>query len=180
MPRVRLRFSALALVGVTAVVLAAPVAAPAVTRTVEYGQPGAAQMPAVRGWWNPNGGTLRMPSRHVSRTPQSPQPQTICADYTLFRFTAAYYEEPWAYEASRHWCVRATGPGRAVVPKWNYSAFAYSSYTLSVAITWRVTGGPQLASAHYDYVLVKDYRCQTKNCSSAVRYQGVSGIRFDS
>jgi hypothetical protein len=180
MSRLRLCLPAAALVAVTAATLAAPAAAPAVTRIVEYGQPGPAQMPAVRGWWNPNGGRLRIPSRHVSRTRQSPQAQTICAEYLLYKFTASYYEEPWAFQDSRRWCRRVPAQGRATFPTWNYSAFAYSSYTLTVSISWRVTGADRLRRAQYDYNLVKDYRCETKNCKSAVRYRGVGSIRFES
>jgi hypothetical protein len=182
MSRFRLRLSAGALIAVTAAILAVPTAAPAVIRTVDYGQPGRAQMPAVRGWWNPNGGTLRVPSRHVSRTSprQSPQTQTICAEYRLYKFTASYYEEPWAFQDSRRSCVHAAARHRAVFPTWNYSALAYSSYSLSVEVTWRLEGGSPLSRAEYDYNLVKDYRCQTGNCTSAIRYKGVGSIRFDS
>jgi len=180
MSRLRPCLCAVALAGVSAATLAAPPAASAVIRTVEYGQPGAAQMPAVRGWWNPNGGRLRIPSRHVSRTTQSPLPQTICAEYLLYRFTASYYEEPWAFEDSKRWCRSVPAQRRATFPTWNYSALAYSSYTLTVSISWRVTGADRLSRAQYDYDLVKDYRCETKNCKSAVRYLSVGSIRFDS
>ena len=160
--------------------LAAAAPAPAVTRSVEYGTPGAAEMPAVRGWWNPNGGTLRIPSRHVARAPGASQPQTICAEFTLYRFTSEYYVAPWAFDASRRWCRRADPRQRALFPAWRFSALAYSSYTLSVAITWRVSGGDRLSSAVYDYDEVADYRCQTGNCVSALRFGGVGSIRFDS
>jgi hypothetical protein len=180
MSRLRPCLCAAALAGVTAASLAAPAAAPAVTRTVEYGQPGAAQMPAVRGWWNPNGGRLRIPSRHVSPTTQSPQPQTICAEYLLYKFTPSFYEEPWAFQDSRRWCRRVPAGRPATFPIWKYSAPAYSSYTLTVWVSWRVTGGDRLSSAQYDYNLVKDYHCETKNCESAIRYRGVGSIRFES
>jgi hypothetical protein len=166
--------------GVAAVMLAAPSAASAVTRTVDYGRPGAAEMPAVRGWWNPDGGTLRIPSRHVSPTTQSQQAQTICLELTLFRFTAEFYEQPWAFDESRRRCVRTTPQRRARFPAWRNSVLAYSSYHLNVEITWRVTGGSRLSSALYDYDLVSDYRCQTKNCASAIRYLRVGSIRFES
>jgi hypothetical protein len=169
-----------ALAAVAAAALGTASTASAVTRTVDYGQPGAAQMRAVRGWWNPNGGTLRMPSRYISRTTQSPRTQTICAELTLYRFTAEYYNEPWAYEASRRWC-RVAAPGRrAHFPTWRFSALAYSSYNLNVTITWSVRRGAGLASALYDYDLVGDYRCETRNCVSALRHGGVASIRFDS
>jgi hypothetical protein len=180
MSRFRLCLCTGAVAGVTAATLAAPAAAPAVIRTVEYGQPGAAQMPAVRGWWNPNGGRLLIPSRHVSRTLQSPQMQTICVEYALYKFTASYYEEPWAFDDSRQRCRRAAAGQRATFPRWNFSALAYSSYTLTVAVTWRTSGGLRLSRAQYDYNLVKDYRCETRNCKSAIRYRGVGSIRFDS
>jgi hypothetical protein len=175
-----LRLFAPALAGVVTAMLMAPSTAPAITRTIDYGQPGPAQMRAVRGWWNPNGGTLRMPARHVSRTSTSPETQTICTVFTLYRFTSEYYEEPWAFEDSSRSCATA-GPGqRAHFPTWRYPALAYSSYNLNVSITWRVRGGAPLASALYDYDAVADYRCQTKNCSSALRYAGVASIRFES
>jgi hypothetical protein len=165
---------------VVAAMLAAPPTAPAIMRTVDYGEPGPAQMRALRGWWNPNGGTLRMPARYVSRTGMSPATQTICTRFTLYRFTAEYYEEPWAFEASSRSCATAAPGHRAHFPTWRYSALAYSSYNLNVTITWRVKGGEPMASAVYDYDGVADYRCQTKNCSSAKRYAGIASIRFDS
>ena len=172
-------FSA-ALAAVAIAALAAPATAPAITRTVDYGQPGPAQMRAVRGWWNPDGGRLRVPARYVSRTPMSPRTQTICTEFTLYRFTAEYFDEPWAFEATSRSC-RTTAPGRrAHFPTWRYSALAYSSYNLNVTITWRVKGGEPLAAALYDYDRVADYRCQTRNCSSAIRQRGVASIRFDS
>jgi hypothetical protein len=180
MSRLRLCLPAAALCAVAAASLAAPTVAPAVTRVVEYGQPGPAQMPAVRGWWNPNGGRLRIPSRHVSRTRQSPEAQTICAEYLVYKFTPSFYEEPWGFEDSKRWCRTVPAQRRATFPTWNYSALAYSSYTLTVWVSWRVTGADRLSSAQYDYNLVKDYRCETKNCLSAVRYRGVGSIRFDS
>jgi hypothetical protein len=160
--------------------LGVPSTAAAVTRTVDYGQPGPAQMRAVRGWWNPEGGKLRVSSWYVGRTSLSPEPQTICSTFTLYRFTAEYFEEPWAFEASSRRCVDAAPGKRAHFPTWHYSALAYSSYTLEVTITWRIRGGVPLASALYDYDRVADYRCQTRNCSSAKRYGGVASIRFDS
>jgi hypothetical protein len=169
-----------ALAGVVAAALAAPSAAFAVTRSVDYGRPGRAQMPAVRGWWNPDGGTLRIPARLVSRTLGSPATQTICAELTLYRFTPQYYQGAWAFEATRRWCLRAAPGQRARFPTWRFSALAYSSYTLEVAITWRVAGGARLGSALYAYDGVSDYRCETKNCTSAPRFAGVAGIRFDS
>jgi hypothetical protein len=168
------------LVGALVAALAAPSTAAAVTRTVDYGQPGPAQMRAVRGWWNPDGGKLRVASRYVGRTPLSPQPQTICTTFTLYRFTAEYFEEPWAFEASSRACRHAAPGKRAHFPTWRYSALAYSSYSLEVTITWRVRGGAPLASALYAYDQVRDYRCQTKNCASAKRHGGVASIRFDS
>jgi hypothetical protein len=180
----RSRFPLLAFTGalaaVVATALAAPATAPAITRTVDYGQPGPAQLRAVRGWWNPNGGRLRVPARYVSRTTMSPKTQTICAEFTLYRFTAEYYEQPWAFDDTRRWCVDAAPGRRAHFPTWRYSALAYSSYTLDVTLTWRVRGAERLASALYDYDAVADYRCQTKNCSSALRYARVASIRFDS
>jgi len=158
---------------------AAPSTAAAVTRTVEYGQPGAAQMRAVRGWWNPNGGKLRMPARYVAPSPQSAAPQTICAELTLYRFTADYFNEPWAFDDSSRRCVDAPPGKRAHFPTWRYFALAYSSYNLEVTITWRVRRGPALASALYAYDRVADYRCQTRNCTSAIRH-GQASIRFDS
>ena len=137
-------------------------------------------MPAVRGWWNPNGGTLRIPAREVSRTPESRKTQTICAEFTLYRFTAEYYQEPWAFEATRRRCIDATPRRRARFPTWDYAALPYSSYNLNVTITWRVKNGTRLSSALYDYDRVADYRCQTRNCSSAIRQRGVASIRFDS
>ena len=89
--RLPLRAFSGASAALAAAALAAPATAPAITRTVDYGQPGPAQMRAVRGWWNPNGGRLRMPARYVSRTPMSPRTQTICAEFTLYRFTAEYF-----------------------------------------------------------------------------------------
>jgi hypothetical protein len=178
--RRRLRLCAGMFVAVLLAVLAAAPTAPAVTRSVEYGQPGAAQMPAVRGWWNPYGGTLRVPSRHVSRTNQSPAVQTICVEYNVYKFTPGYYEEPWAFQDSKRRCRHASSPHGATFPRWTYSAQAYSSYSLTVAISWRMKGGTPLSSALYDYDLVTDYRCQTKNCASAIRYRNVAGIRFDS
>jgi hypothetical protein len=169
-----------ALAAVPAATLAAPATAPAITRTVDYGQPGPAQMRAVRGWWNPNGGKLRMPARYVSRTPTSPSTQTICAEFTLYRFTAEYFEEPWAFEATSRSCRTAAPGRRAHFPTWRYSALPYSSYNLNVTITWRVKGGEPLAAALYDYDRAADYRCQTRNCSSAIRQRGVASIRFDS
>jgi hypothetical protein len=169
-----------ALAAVAAAGLAAPATAPALTRTVDYGHPGAAQMRAVRGWWTPNGGTLRVPARYVSRTTMSPRTQTICTEFTLYRFTAGYYEEPWAVEATSRSCATAARGHRAHFPTWRYSALAYSSYNLNVTITWRVKGADRLASALYDYDRVADYRCQTRNCSSALRQRGVASIRFDS
>jgi hypothetical protein len=160
--------------------LAVPSAAPAVTRTIDYGQPGRAQMPAVRGWWNPDGGTLRIPARLVSRTLGSPATQTICAELTLYRFTPQYYQGAWAFDSTRHWCERAAPGHRALFPTWRFSALAYSSYSLNVAITWSVRGGDRLSSALYDYDGVGDYRCETKNCTSAKRFAGLAGIRFDS
>ena len=160
--------------------LAAPAAAPAVTRTIDYGQPGPAQLKALRGWWNPNGGKLRVPSRYVDRTTMSPATQTICAEFTLYRFTAQYFEEPWAFEDSSRRCVDAAPGKRAHFSTWRYFAAPYSSYTLDVTITWRVRGGAPLASALYDYDRIADYRCQTKNCSSKKRYAGVASIRFES
>jgi hypothetical protein len=178
--RLALGLFAAALAGVVTATLVVPSPAPAITRSVEYGQPGAAQMRAVRGRWNPNGGTLRMPARYVSRTSMSPATQTICTAFTLYRFTAEYFEEPWAFEASSRSCATAAPGRRAHFPTWRYSALAYSSYNLNVTITWRVRGGAALASALYDYDLARDYRCETKNCSSAVRQRGVASIRFDS
>jgi hypothetical protein len=175
-PGFRLRLSAAAI----AAMLAVPSAASAVTRTVDYGQPGRAQMPVVRGWWNPDGGTLRIPARHVGRTRESRATQTICADYTLYRFTPQYYQGAWAFDATRHWCERAAPGHQALFPTWRFSALAYSSYSLNVAITWRVTGGDRLSSALYDYDRAGDYRCETKNCTSARRFAGLAGIRFDS
>jgi hypothetical protein len=169
-----------ALAAVAAATLAAPATAPAITRTVDYGQPGPAQMRAVRGWWNPNGGTLRVPARYVSRTTMSPRTQTICTEFTLYRFTAEYFEQPWAFEATSRSCSTAAPGRRAHFPTWRYSALAYSSYNLNVTITWRVKGADRLASALYDYDVVGDYRCQTKNCSSALRHGGIASIRFDS
>ena len=159
--------------------LAVPSTAAAVTRTVEYGQPGVAQMRAVRGWWNPNGGKLRMPARYVAPSPQSAAAQTICTELTLYRFTADYFEEPWAFEDSSRKCVDAPPGKRAHFPTWRYSALAYSSYNLEVTITWRARRGPALASALYAYDRVTDYRCQTGNCASAIRH-GEASIRFDS
>ena len=174
------RLFAPALAGVVTAMLMVPSTALAITRTIEYGRPGPAQMRAVRGWWNPNGGKLRMPARDVSRTSMSPETQTICTEFTLFRFTSEYYDEPWAFEDSSRSCATA-GPGqRAHFPTWRYSALAYSSYNLNVTITWRVRGGAPLAGALYDYDAVVDYRCQTKNCSSALRQRGVASIRFES
>jgi hypothetical protein len=178
--RLRSRLAAAALAGTTVAMLAAPPSAPAVTRSVDYGQPGAAPMRAVRGWWNPNGGTLRIPSREVSRSPQSRETQTICAEFTLYRFTAEYYVAPWAFEATRRRCVDAASRRRARFPTWNYAALPYSSYSLSVTITWRVKGGIRLSKALYDYDRVEDYRCETKNCASALRYAGVASMRFES
>jgi hypothetical protein len=178
--RLPLRAFSGALAAIAAAALAAPATAPAITRTVDYGQPGPAQMRAVRGWWNPNGGTLRMPARYVSRTTMSPRTQTICTEFTLYRFTAEYFEEPWAFEATSRSCETAAPGRRAHFPTWRYSALAYSSYSLDVTITWRVRGGDRLASALYDYDRVADYRCQTRNCSSAIRQRGVASIRFDS
>jgi hypothetical protein len=169
-----------ALAAVAAAALAAPATAPAITRTVDYGQPGPAQMRVVRGWWNPDGGKLRMPARYVSRTPMSPRTQTICTEFTLYRFTAEYFEEPWAFEATKRTCETAPPGRRAHFPTWRYSALAYSSYSLNVTITWRVKGAEPLAAALYDYDRVADYRCQTRNCSSAIRQRGVASIRFDS
>jgi hypothetical protein len=171
---------ALASAGVAVAMLVAPSAAPAITRTIDYGQPGPAQMRAVRGWWNPNGGKLRVPARYVSRTSMSPETQTICTELTLYRFTSAYYEEPWAFDASSRSCATAAPGRRAHFATWRYSALAYSSYALNVTVTWRVRGGAPLASALYDYDAVGDYRCQTKNCSSAQRYGGMASIRFES
>jgi hypothetical protein len=168
------------LLGVLVAALAVPSTAGAVTRTVDYGQPGAAQMRAVRGWWNPNGGKLLMSARYVSRSPQSPATQTICTNFTLYRFTAEYFEEPWAFEHSSRTCVDAAPGKRAHFPTWRYAALAYSSYNLNVTITWRIRGGSPFASALYDYDQVTDYRCQTRNCTSAKRYGGVASIRFDS
>jgi hypothetical protein len=178
--RFSLRAFSGALAAVAAATLAAPTTAPAITRTVDYGQPGPAQMRAVRGWWNPNGGKLRMRARDVGRTAQSPKTQTICTQFTLYRFTPEYYDEPWAFDDSERWCVDAAPGRRAHFPTWRYSALAYSSYNLNVTITWRVKGGERLASALYDYDAVPDYRCQTKNCASAKRHGGVASIRFDS
>jgi hypothetical protein len=178
--RLRPRLAAAALAGLAAAVLAASPDAAAVTRTVDYGQPGAAQMRAVRGWWNPNGGRLRIPSREVGRTPQSRETQTICAEFTLYRFTAEYYVAPWAFEATRRSCVNAAPGHRARFRTWNYAALPYSSYNLGIAITWRVKNGPRLSSALYDYDRVADYRCETRNCASALRYAGVASIRFES
>jgi hypothetical protein len=166
--------------GVAAAALAAPSTAPALTRTVDYGQPGAAQMRSVRGWWNPNGGRLRVASRYVHRTTQSPETQTICTEFTVYRFTPEYFEEPWAFDATKRFCSTAAPGRRAHFPTWRYSALAYSSYNLNVTITWSVKGGAGLASALYDYDVVADYRCATKNCSSALRHGGVASIRFDS
>jgi hypothetical protein len=168
------------LVGALVAALAAPSTAAAVTRTIDYGQPGPAQMRAVRGWWNPDGGKLRVPSRYVGPTPASPQPQTICTELTVYRFTAEYFEEPWAFDDSSRRCVGAAPGRRAHFPTWRYSALAYSSYKLEVTITWRIRGGAPLASALYDYDQVSDYRCQTRNCASAKRHGGVASIRFDS
>ena len=168
------------LAAVAAAALAAPASAPAITRTVDYGQPGPAQMRAVRGWWNPNGGILRMPARYVSRTIMAPGTQTICTEFTLYRFTPEYFEEPWAFAASSRSCKTAAPGRRAHFPTWRYSALAYTSYSLNVTITWRVRGGDRLASALYDYDRVVDYRCQTRNCASAIRQRGVASIRFDS
>jgi hypothetical protein len=178
--RLALRLFTWASAGVVTTALAAPSTAPAITRSVDYGQPGAAQMRAVRGWWNPNGGTLRMPARYVSRTSMSPATQTICTEFTLYRFTSEYYEEPWAFEASKRSCATAAPGHRAHFPTWRYSALAYSSYSLNLTITWRVKGGEPLARALYDYDRVADYRCQTRNCSSALRQRGVASIRFES
>ena len=99
---------------------------------------------------------------------------------TLYRFTAEYFEEPWAFEATSRSCETAAPGRRAHFPTWRYSALAYSSYTLDITITWRVRGADRLASAFYDYDRVADYRCQTRNCSSAIRQRGVASIRFDS
>jgi hypothetical protein len=88
--RLPLRAFSGALAAFAAAALAAPATAPALTRTVDYGQPGPAQMRAVRGWWNPNGGKLRVPARYVDRTAQSPKTQRICSEFTLYRFTASY------------------------------------------------------------------------------------------
>ena len=167
-------------IAAAAAALAAPAAAPAVTRTIDYGQPGPAQIKAVRGWWNPDGGKVRVLSRYVDRTAASAEPQTICTDFTLYRFTAQYFEEPWAFEDSSRKCVDAAPGKRAHFPTWRYFAAPYSSYTLNVTITWRVRGGPPLASALYDYDRVADYRCQTKNCTSKKRYASVASIRFES
>src|SRR5215216_6734799 len=109
--RLPLRAFSGALAAVAVAALAAPATAPAITRTVDYGQPGPAQMRAVRGWWNPNGGRLRMPARYVSRTRMSPRTQTICTEFTLYRFTAEYFDEPWAFEATSRSC-RTAAPGR--------------------------------------------------------------------
>jgi hypothetical protein len=169
-----------ALAAVAAALLAVPSTAGAVKRTVDYGTPGQAQMPVVRGWWNPNGGTLRIPGRLVGRSPMSQEPQTLCAEFTFYKFTADYFQEPWAFDGSRHWCVRTTAHHRARFPTWHYRALAYQSYNLNITITWRVTDGAALSSALYDYNFVRDYRCQTKNCASAIRYGGVGSIRFES
>ena len=166
-------------VAVATATLAGPAPAGAVTRTIDYGQPGAAQMRALRGWWNPNGGTLRMPDRYVARSPQSPATQTVCAELVLYQFTADYFEEPWAFHHSSRNCVNAAPGRRAHFPTWRYTALAYTSYNLEVTITWRVRGGDALASALYAYDKVADYRCQTKNCASAIRH-GQASIRFDS
>jgi hypothetical protein len=178
--RLTLGLFAAALAAVAVAALAAPSPAPAITRSIDYGQPGPAQMRAVRGRWNPNGGTLRMPARYVSRTSMSPETQAICTEFTLYRFTAEYFEEPWAFEASSRSCATASPGHRAHFPTWRYSALAYSSYNLNVTVTWRVRRGAALASALYDYDLVRDYRCETRNCSSALRQRGVASIRFDS
>ena len=173
-----LRPLSLALAVATAT-LAGPAPAEAVTRTVNYGQPNTAQMRALRGWWNPNGGKLRMPARYVGRSPQSTATQTVCAELVLYQFTADYFEEPWAFDHSTRTCVNAAPGRRAHFPTWRYTALAYTSYNLEITITWRVRRGPALASALYDYDRVADYRCQTGNCASAIRH-GEASIRFDS
>ena len=173
-----LRPLSLALAVATAT-LAGPAIAGAITRTIDYGQPGTAQMRALRGWWNPNGGKLRMPARYVGRSPQSTATQTVCAELVLYQFTADYFEEPWAFDHSTRTCVNAAPGRRAHFPTWRYTALAYTSYNLEITLTWRVRGGSALSSALYDYDQVADYRCQTKNCSSAIRH-GEASIRFDS
>jgi len=159
--------------------LAGAAPAGAITRTIDYGQPGTAQMRALRGWWNPNGGKLRMPARYVGRSPHSPATQTVCAELVLYQFTADYFEEPWAFDHSTRTCVNAAPGRRAHFRAWRYTALAYTSYNLEITLTWRVRGGAALASALYDYDAVADYRCQTKNCASAIRH-GEASIRFDS
>jgi hypothetical protein len=177
--RSSLRPFLLALAAVAVAALALPAAAPAVTRTIDYGQPGTDQARALRGWWNPNGGKLRLAARYVGRSPQSPATQTVCAELVLYQFTAEYFEEPWAFDHSSRKCVDAAPGRRAHFPTWRYTALAYTSYNLEITITWRVRGGVALASALYDYDGVGDYRCQTKNCASAIRH-GEASIRFDS
>ena len=168
-----------ALVALTVAVLASPSVAGAVTRTVDFGQPGAAEMPVVRGSWNPNGGTLRIPARHVSRSPQSPAAQTICAELTVYKFIPDYFVAPWAFDRSRRSCARVAPGHRALFRRWHVSALAYTSYNLNVTVTWRVTGGQPLSRAAYDYNLARDYRCQTRNCVRAVHAREGS-IRFNS
>ena len=179
-PRPR-RVPGLVALVVAAAALGAPSTAAAVKRSVDYGTPGRAQMPAVRGWWNPDGGTLRIAGRTVGRSSSmSHEPQTICADFVFYKFTAEYYQEPWAFESSRHWCIRTTPNHQAHFRAFHYHALPYQSYNLNVTITWRVTGAAKLSSALYDYDTVRDYRCQTRNCASAIRYAGVGSIRFES
>lgn len=168
-----------ALLALTAAALASPTSAGAVTRIVDFGQPGRAQMPVVRGWWNPNGGTLRVAGRQVGRTPQSHEAQTICVEYTIYKFIPDYFVAPWAYDRSTRTCVRTAPRQRAHIPAWRLSALAYTSYNLNVTVTWRMPGGAPLSSAVYDYASAHDYRCQTRNCTRAV-HASEGSIRFDS
>jgi hypothetical protein len=177
--RFRLRVCAVALAGIAAAILAAPAVAPGVTRSVEYGQPGVAQMPAVLGWWTIDGNILRVPARDISRTTRSRRTQTICADYQLYKFNGTIYEKAWGFQDNRRWCVRIDAGNKLTVPTWDYAAQPIASYSLNVVVSWRIRGGKRLGRAVYDYDRVGDYQCQTIKCFSQIGYKDVGSIFFD-
>lgn len=168
-----------ALASFVTALLAWPVGAGAVTRMVDYGAPGTTQMPVLRGWTSPAGGTLRTAARTIGRSPASPAPQRVCVELTLYKYIPDYTVAPWAYDRDRRSC-RVVAPGaRARFAGWRTSALAYTSYNLNVTVTWRVAGGAPLASATFDYASPGDYRCQTRNCVRGVHAKEGS-IRFNS
>ena len=171
----------LAICGVVVAVGLTVAAAPAqaVKRYRWAGTPGAATMPAVRGWWFYTDTPLvRFTPRTVQRSRlYSSYWQRICVDYRGYAFTPG--PATWGFDWHSRSCINVRPDYQANFGYQNYRpSVPLKAYNVEVWVTWDV-GRRRIGWARYDYNRTSDYLCQTPNCYTDYGYGNVAYIMFD-